>query len=200
MNEQQAKKFFFEMDDIFNKTGLRYFLFLGTLLGAIRENRFIPLDRDFDIGVFQEEFAIKKDELKKLFEDRGFETKWKFNSSEAEKTKNPSGLSIYKGKLKGFKTKKIHCDICCFIKIKKWRYYPRPGNAKLLVYLDKIIGSLKEINFYGRKVKVPFQPRKFLELTYGKDWKIPHPEFKAESGTCSQVKSKLDGKEFWWAE
>ena len=200
MNEKQAKNFFFEMNDIFNKVGLRYFLFLGTLLGAIREQRFIPIDKDFDIGVFKEEFDLKKDELKAEFEKNGFETKWKFNNSKEEEKNNPVGLGIYKGLVEVGKKRKMHCDICAFIKLKKWRYYPRAGKSrKVLAYLSKIIGKLKDIEFYGRKVKVPFYTEKFLELTYGKDWRTPHTKFKAESGIGSQFLPE-SGNEFWWAE
>lgn len=197
MNEQNAKRFFFEMDDIFNKVGLRYFLFLGTLLGAIREKRFIPLDIDFDIGVFQEEFAEKSKKLFGLFEKRNFKPKWKTPNARCKKNNIVTGLRIYKGGvMKGFKNKEMHCDICCFIKHKDCRYYPRDGSNLLLAYPAKTIGELKEIDFYGRKIKVPFYAEEFLELTYGKDWRIPHKEFQPESGIYSQIRPKNDD-EFW---
>lgn len=201
MNEQEAKQFFFKMNSAFNEVGLRYFLFLGTLLGAIREKRFIPIDRDFDIGVFKEEFDVKKDKLKSLLIKKGFIIRWKFANAKDKKDNNPSGLFIHNPNImKGFKTKKMHCDVCCFIKLKKWRYYPRAGRSqKMLVYLDEIIGNLKEIEFYGKKVKVPTHAEKFLELTYGKDWRIPHIKFRGESGIGSQLLPKKKDK-FWWAK
>lgn len=90
----------------------------------------------------------------------------------------------------------MHCDVCAFIKINEWRYYPR-SPKKLLAYPEKVIGNLKEISFYNKKVKVPFSSEKFLKLTYGNDWKIPHKEFQAESGIGSQIELK-NKDERWW--
>ena len=197
MNEHNAKKFFFEMDDIFNEVGLRYFLFLGTLLGAVREQRFIPIDRDFDIGVLQEEFACKRRELYNLFKKRGFSPKYKIPNLRSKKNKISTGLKIYKGKtdLK-LEERRLHCDICCFVKHNKSRYYQRDGSTLLLVYPDRIIENLKEIDFYGRKINVSLYAEEFLELTYGKDWRTPHTKFKAESGTRSQIRPDKDHS-FW---
>lgn len=197
MDEQEAKEFFFKMNDVFNKIDLRYFLFLGTLLGAIRERGFIPIDLDLDVGVFKEEFDIKKNELKTLFEKNEFETKWKFHNTEDKIDNNASGLKIYSMEpMKGFK-RQMHCDICCFTKIDNWIYYPRDNMNKILLYPEKVVGQLKEISFYNVKVKVPYETEEFLKLTYGENWKIPHKKFKAESGIHSQVSPK-NGDEFWW--
>lgn len=191
MNESIAKKFFFEMDDIFNEVDLRYFLYLGTLLGAIREQRFLPIDKDLDVAVFQEEFDEKLIELYRLFKKNQFIVKWKYHNAKAEKAGIKTGLKIYKYS--------IHCDICCFSKIKNWRYYPRDKVQELLVYPAKILENLKEIEFYGRKVKVPFHAEKILELSYGQDWKIPHKKFIAESGNLSKKLPKK-GDELWWVK
>ena len=196
MNEHNAKKFFFEMDDIFNEVGLRYFLFLGTLLGAVREQRFIAMDRDLDVGVFQEEFAKKSKALFNLFKKRGFCPKWKTPNARCKKNNIITGLKIYKGEMTKGKKRKLHCDICCFIKHKDLLYYPRDASTLLLIYPANIIGKLKEIKFYGRKVKVPFYTEEFLKLTYGSNWKIPHKTFQAESGIHSQIRVKSNDK-FW---
>jgi len=199
MNENHAKKFFFEMNDIFNEIGLRYFLFLGTLLGAIREKRFILIDKDLDIGVFKEEFDVKKYDLKSLFEKNGFDTKWKFHNLKARINNNSTGLSIYKGTIEKGSKRQMHCDICSFIKLKKWRYYPRDSIKGLMVLPAKLMEELKEIKFYGKKTKVPFYAEKVLELCYGKNWRIPHKKFIAESGIGCQILPKA-GDEFWWAK
>jgi lipopolysaccharide cholinephosphotransferase len=40
---------------IFQQHGLRYWLAFGTLLGAVREKKFIPWDEDIDLGIFEED-------------------------------------------------------------------------------------------------------------------------------------------------
>ena len=50
-----------EFDKVCRKHELRYFLFFGTLLGAIRHHGFIPWDDDIDIAMPREDYERLKD-------------------------------------------------------------------------------------------------------------------------------------------
>ena len=56
-----------ELDSVCRRHGLKYFLFFGSLLGAIRHNGFIPWDDDIDVAMPRDDYdklVLYRDELK----------------------------------------------------------------------------------------------------------------------------------------
>ena len=47
-----------KLDGICREQGLRYFLFYGTLIGAIRHKGFIPWDDDLDVAMPRPDFDL----------------------------------------------------------------------------------------------------------------------------------------------
>ena len=52
-----------KISEILDKLEIHNFLFLGVLLGAVREKNFIKWDWDVEIGCFSKELMEKKDQI-----------------------------------------------------------------------------------------------------------------------------------------
>ena len=59
MNEANAKKLLFTVADVLEDVGLEFFLDFGTLLGAIREQKFIEHDEDIDLECLKKIYCLK---------------------------------------------------------------------------------------------------------------------------------------------
>lgn len=150
MDKETAKFNLLLFHKILNKYNIKFFLLYGTVLGAIREKDFIAHDTDTDIGILEEE---RKQFLKAIPEliDNGFEL---------IRTKEPDDLVT-------FMRNDEYIDIGVFVS--NGKYYTYQGNLIDKYFLDK----LDSIYFLGESFLIPSNIERFLELTYGSNWKIP---------------------------
>ena len=72
MDEKAAVEALREVKEILDKHGIEYWLDCGTLLGAIRDRKFIPWDSDIDLGMWEKDFD-KIVSIVDYLRDMGFE-------------------------------------------------------------------------------------------------------------------------------
>ena len=156
MNVEVMTKNLWDLKEALDKYNIKFVLIFGTLLGAIRENRLLPYDKDADIACFSGTDHRKMYLAVKDLTSKGFFVL----------DKNMCPLHDHFVVRKGEKI-----DIWWFDKINKdWVYdnnvrYPQ-------IYFDQAY----DIGFLNRKFKVPFDPKKFLKITYGNSWVTPNPK------------------------
>jgi hypothetical protein len=143
--------------DCTNHAGFKPFLAFGSLLGLVREGRFIKWDKDIDICFFLDETDVSK--LEKLLSDSGF------------KILVSSGNQIPYTIRCQFADNHPHIDIVFFAKDgDRLMTYGRFEDTYLVRY--RTLFSLKETEYYGVKVRIPENPEIFLTENYG-DWRFP---------------------------
>ena len=157
------------------KTGVKYWLEFGTLLGKIRENNFIGHDINFDIGIMKEELIPK---FIIDIENEGF--------------KRISSLSLKNEGLKNIKYEYKGIEIEIFL-------FDRKDN-KVICYLEDKNGiisayklsnsTLKETKFMGIETYIPRNSLKRLLEIYGKNFNISDPDWKEEMSPSRYLSEK----------
>jgi len=169
MIEENAKKLLFDVADVLEKVGVEFFLYGGTLLGAVREKRFIEIDKDVDLAILQEELLPAVEEITKRLK---IEKKMRVHVVDHRHKRFWNG-GVYAIKFKGYG---INGDLTAFTRMKGKRAVPSHIGDFWLVHEARFLEELSTIEFYGRTFKRPRDVNGFLTEKYG-DWRTPHKEF-----------------------
>jgi len=168
MVNRNAKKLLFAVADACEEVGLDYFLYGGTCLGAVREKRFIKIDRDVDFACLLEDLAPVVLELNKILMKAGLDTEIVDHRHFAK-----WDGSVYAMKFAGFGE---HGEIAAFKRHGDKRVIPSHADKYWLVHNARFLEELRTIKFYGRAFHVPKDTDGFLTEKYG-DWRTPHTKF-----------------------
>jgi phosphoenolpyruvate phosphomutase len=168
MNEENAKKLLFAVADALGEAGLPFCLGSGTLLGAIREERFIPIDLDIDLWACAEDFEPLVPQIVKAMQKRSLETEV-INHRHAGYWDGRD----YAIKFSGYGE---HGDLTAFTSMPgNIRYNPTHASDDPFC----IVFNADDFNFqgfhwifYGREFCVPANPTNILTEIYNK-WEVP---------------------------
>ena len=173
---RHCEELLLKVGEILDEEGITYWLNYGTLLGAYRDNAFIPHDYDMDLGVYLEDYA----RIVPLMEKHGLKLKdhYRFNSWE-----NPENYAYR------FEWKGVYLDFNFYIREGNMvhTYLPLflpdesygPGcHAKVLAeYNEYPFTGVKSMPFLGKMFSVPENTEEFLIANYGPDYMTPIKDF-----------------------
>ena len=180
--------------DILEEKKCNYFLDAGTLLGAVRDKKFIPWDHDIDLGLIYTN-QLEIDELiialKKNFYIRALKFK---DDPEIWKPGKYRIIKAYK-KIGLFRRDKLCLDIFIFyhstLEATNKKVYKYGVWGRNAFYPEAILKEFKSIEFYNRKYIAPKDTNAFLSFKYGKDWKTPKRKWSTILDDTSLVKNTI---------
>jgi len=179
---------------ILEEANIQYYLDFGTLLGAIRDNSFIPWDNDLDITILNEKDFIKIPEILNIINKQfGYSVKTitykESNLSRKNKNKkvyykelgftDENNFQIAKVKKKKlFGLYKVRLDI--FFKYKKDGFLNFVADGKKYKVEEKYLkDGLTTITFYNHNFYIPKQYKEYLTAVYG-EWQKPDDSWSKE--------------------
>lgn len=149
--------------DLLITNNIEYWLDYGTLLGAIREQKFLSHDTiDIDIGLNQKDYW----KVRKLLDNQSI---FKYKH-------------IWRAELTIYESEDVHMDLFFYKEDANFMYsYAYLGNKiqgginieSGMKCLKENIYPLQYMDFYGYRVTIPNNPETHLSEHYGETWKIP---------------------------
>jgi len=164
LDPEISKKNLHDFKKVMDANGVKYGLWFGTLLGAIREGGFISYDEDIDIYMLEED---RKKMFNALFD---FE---KLGFKVARYRQKPGLLSLIRNN--------DYIDTYFYKKILNKRIMG--DNSIDAKYLE----HSENINFLGEKFPVPVNSKQVLKILYGANWQIPNKDGKPINKSLDRV-------------
>lgn len=169
-----------QLMDAVHAAGLPAFVCYGTLLGAVREGRFIGHDNDVDLA-FLSSFEHPADVVREGFRvERALrEGGWAVRRGSGVRLNVP--LELSDGSTRFVDVFTAHwTEGRLYIPSDLGHEVPR-----------EVILPLSTVRLHGRDVPAPARPEELLRVTYGDAWRVPDPSFRFESPRI--LKRRLNG-------
>src|SRR5690606_37055079 len=160
ISQKNAELALSQLDEIFKKNHIDFFLISGTLLGLVRENKILSHDKDLDIGIW-DHYNIR--EIKALIERSGTFEILPIRSPKVLRVRHFSSVCI---------------DIF-FHEFKQGKVLH--GGVKSIWKNSKL--DLVPAQFLNGSYLIPENYDLYLSENYGYDWRIPKIEFDSSIDT-----------------
>lgn len=147
-------KHLIEIKKVHEKYNIRMFLAAGTMLGAVRNNDFIPWDWNVSVGSFHEEFYPHFENICSDFENLGYRI-------QKRAKKGHVAVNIFKDGIKFvIEALKLSDD---------GKYRTLPMHKFPVNFYD----GFKSVKLRGENFLILKNAEKFIEWYYGDDWQTP---------------------------
>ncbi len=171
------------IEETLDGSGYEYFVDFGSLLGLVRDHKFIEYDNDVDYGVVMDE-GFSWGEFEQRLTASGMKKVKQFKQGEkiTEQTYAYNGLTV-----DFFGSYLQDGHLVTYVYFRKEGFIYHSANefhaARLALYPIK---GTKKLLINGLECSVPSEPEKYLASIYTENWRVPDPNWVSENGPSWQ--------------
>ena len=166
MDFVKAHQYLKDVKNALDKFEIPFFLFYGTLIGAIREHDFMVHDNDIDVGILAKN--INRDKVSKVARELQL-LGYRVNFGSMLTILNM--CNVYRTDVKGLKVDGYFLfDFQDKLWFPRYAYIGKTPFCHAIPYEKKYFENMKPIKFKGDDYLVPTPPEEFLEKLWGKWW------------------------------
>lgn len=177
-------------DKILTEHGYKYTLAFGTLLGAVRENNFIPYDDDIDVAMWYDDFTPT---IIDCLAAGGIKLKHSFSVSDGKLGKEDSfdykGVQIDVFYFYRDENNVVYC--CDFVNqpdcATRSSSVKKHGGLLPRKLFMPLGNDISRIQFKGIEVSIPSNYKEILSFRYGEDYMTPKPGWKPKTEYIKEV-------------
>jgi len=173
----RSRRLLLDAVNIMNAAGLPYTLDAGTLLGIVRDGDLIPWDDDLDIMLPREAIPALY-ALKWKFRRRGWKVSRPYvmpGDDVAWRAGDPRVIRIRSRGIFFFNPGPALLDITIIHRHDNAWWWEMAGRACRIP--AEFLDSRDSLEYGGCRASIPRNVERYLEHTYGADWRTPRPDF-----------------------
>lgn len=163
MDIQAAKQNLLEIKQIFDSLKVKFWIDMGTLLGAVRNKNFIPYDKDIDTRMLAKDWCSSGTLIQQKARAKGFRcgAEAVYDSRVSVAFFDKRGIRVDVGLEYYYPPEDIYISL------------PRRASVNNAVVPARWYRTDHFIDFLGESFRVPHPPSERLERLYTKNWGTP---------------------------
>lgn len=173
MDRKEGRECFVEVHGMLKEIGAPFFLIHGTLLGAYRDNGFVPTEKDIDLGMMASDLAEYAPRIIEGLLKLGYEIRTVNRPYSQPRVINAVKRTVKLDFVGYFPWKRNNGSEVLFC--------PNPTQNYSIVLDASLFSSLTTIELFGCLCKAPNPIESYLINEYGKDWPVPRNDHKSKT-------------------
>lgn len=163
------------IQQVLDEHEISFFFDMGTLLGIIREGKIIAHDLDIDIAIIRKN-SEEIEKVRKILSEAGCQIKYSYECESIGVVEDSFCVNEIKFDINYYYLGE-ESDYCYLMYKNPELKYERNEELSVVELHCSKICKIVKTDFMGGQVNIPENAKDYLEERYGKNWRVPDPDW-----------------------